>query len=207
VAGPVAVLLVGIVTLATFVILNSGILDSGRPASRGADVPDSRPAPRPASTLLAVPTFRVGLQGWRALPGTFFTRGQLGRPTATYARIQRDPSTRPAADPATGAAKVGVTTRVLRSAEPGTQVQATVRVRASGPGVRVVVRLSESDGGRQVDGGEGRLTLADAGWRQVRAEHRVLRAGASIDLEIWALALGRDQALYIERPVVERLAT
>jgi hypothetical protein len=210
VAGPVTVLIVAIATLATFVIVNSGIFSSGRPTSRGAEAPDSRAPPRvedgqapprSASTVLAVPTFRVGVQGWRALPGTLFTRGQLGEPTATYARIQRDPSTRPAIDPATGAAMVGVTTRVLSAAEPGMRLRATVQVRASGPGVTVVVRLSEWDGGRRVERGEGRLTLRDTGWRQAGADHRV-GGGSAIDLEIWAPALGQDQALYVDRPVV-----
>jgi hypothetical protein len=30
----------------------------------------------------------------------------------------------------------------------------------------------------------------------------VVRIGTSVHLEIWALALGPDQALYVDRPVV-----
>jgi hypothetical protein len=202
-AGPVAVIILGLVAIAVLIVLNSA-----PPDSRGTEAPQTGfpqptvPAQRSASTLFSVPSFQGGLQGWRAFPGTFFSRGQLGKQAVSYARIQEDPTNRPVTDPSTGAAMVGIGARVLPSAEPGMQVQTTVRVRATKPGITVVVRLSEWERSQRVEGGEGRFTLPDTGWRRVSADHRVVRPGTSIDLEIWALALGPDEALYVDRPAV-----
>jgi hypothetical protein len=198
----VAVIVVGMVAVTVLIALNSA------PDSRGTEAPQTGspqptvPPERPASTLFAVPSFQGGLRGWQAFPGTFFVRGDLDKPGAPYAHIQLDATNRPGTDPSTGAAMVGIRARVIPSAPPGMQVQATVRVRATKPGVRAIVRLSEWEGRQRVDGSERRLTLPDTGWHPVNADYRVVRPGSSIDLEIWALALGTDEALYVERPAV-----
>jgi hypothetical protein len=198
----VALIVVGMVAVTVLIALNSA------PDSRGTEAPQTEspqptlPPERPASTLFSVPSFKGGLRGWEAFPGAFFIRGDLDKPGASYAHIQRDPTNQPGTDPTTGAPMMGIHARVIPSAPPGMQVQATVRVRATKPGVRVVVRLSEWVGRQRVDGGEERLTVPDIGWHPVNADYRVVRPGSSIDLEIWALALGQDEALYVERPAV-----
>jgi len=189
VVGPVVAIILGVLGLATL-----GFFALGGPSSRDKVAPEARPPQRSASIVFAATSFQGGVQGWRAFPGTFFTRGQLGRPGVTYGRIQRDPST--------GSAMVGIGILALPTAQPGLRVQATVRVRATHPGITVVVRLSEQKGSRRVEAGEGRLTVPDTGWHQVGADHRVLHPGTSIDLEIWALALGPDEAVFVDRPEV-----
>jgi hypothetical protein len=202
-AGPVAVIILGLVGIAVLIVLNSAPPNSrGTEASRATPPQPTGSLQRSASTLFSVPSFQGGVQGWRAFPGTFFSRGQLGRQAVSYARIQEDATTQPARDPSTGAAMVGIGARVLSSAEAGMQVQTTVRVRATKPGVTVVVRLSEWERSRRIEGGEGRFTLPDTSWRRVSADHLVVRPGTSIDLEIWALALGPDEALFVDQPAV-----
>jgi hypothetical protein len=151
--------------------------------------------PPQASQLIAAPGFGAGLGEWRASPGTYLSKGQLGDPDANFARIQRDPTVPAAKDPATGSAMTGLGIRVVTSATAGTRLRATVPLRGSGPGIAVIVRLSERVGDRRVDPSEHRASLRDTAWHDVEADHRVLEAGATVQLEIWALALTRDQAL------------
>jgi hypothetical protein len=215
-AGPVAAIVLGMVGIAVLIVLNSAPPSSRSteppptvPPQVGGSAPPSGPAStaprRPASTLFFVPTFQGGVGGWEGLRGTIFTRGQLGRPGVSYARIQQDPINQPVTDPSTGAAMIGIRARVLATAERGMQVQSTVRLRATRPGVTVVVRLSEWEGRRQVDSGardQGRLTLPDTGWHELSADHQVAAAGSAIYLEICALRLGPDGAFFVDHPTV-----
>jgi hypothetical protein len=164
--------------------------------------PPRGPPPTPASILIAAPGFGVGVEGWRALPATFVIKGRLGAPTASYARVQRDPTGPARRDPATRSAVTGMATRVRVGATVGLRLRATVRVRASRPGTTVVVRLVERVGDREVGGGERRATLAGTGWRQVVAAHRVRRAGAAVYLEISALALPRTASFDVDQAKV-----
>ena len=161
-----------------------------------------QPPTRPTVTLIAAASFPQGLQPWAAVAGSTFTRGELGNPAVTYARIQQDPAGRPATDPSTGKPMVGIRASVPDTDREGMQVQAVVRVRATKPGTMVVIRLSEWQGTRRVGGRDGRVTLLDTNWRQLTSDYRVLRPGSRVDVEILALALGPDQALFVEPPVV-----
>jgi hypothetical protein len=173
-------------------VVVAGLSTSG---SRVADPLSARPPP--PSQLIAAPGFGAGLGEWRAIPGTFLIKGQLGDPSAKFARIQRDPTVAAAKDPATGATMTGLAIRVVTGATASMRLHATVPVRCSSPGVIVVVRLSERVGGRAVDESEHRASLRDTGWHEVEADHRVLGAGAAVHLEILALALPRDQVIYV----------
>jgi hypothetical protein len=216
-AGPVAVIVLGMVGIAVLIVLNSA-----PPSSRSTEPPPTAPplatsprstAPPPsttpprrsASTLFSVPTFQVGVRGWTPLRGTIFTRGLVGRQGVSFARIQQDPINQPVRDPSSGVPLIGIRARVLPQAERGMQVQTTVRLRATTPGVTVVVRLSEWAGRRQVDSGErgeGRLTLPVTGWHRLGADHHVAASGDSVYLEILALGLGPDGAFFVDHPTV-----
>jgi hypothetical protein len=172
-----------------------------RSTGSGVDPPRG-PPPTPASILIAAPGFGVGVEGWRALPGTFVIKGRLGQPTASFARVQRDPTVPPRRDPATGSAVTGMATRVRVAATVGMALRATVRVRASRSGTTVVVRLSERVGDREVAGSERRATLPGTGWRQVVAAHRVRRAGSAVYLEIAALALPSEASFDVDQAKV-----
>jgi hypothetical protein len=185
-----AVAVAGVVAVAAAVAVAG--LSSSR--SRGADPLSARPRP---SHLIAAPGFGAGLGDWRAFPGTYLIKGQLGDPAAMFARIQRDPTVPAALDPATRAAVTGLAIRVVTGATASMRLRATVPVRCSRPGVTVVVRLSERVGDRRVDDSERRTSLRDTAWHEVEADHRVLQAGAAVHLEIWALALPPDQAIYV----------
>jgi hypothetical protein len=160
------------------------------------------PPPPPASILIAAPGFGVGVEGWRALPGTFVIKGRLGAPTASYARVQRDPTVPARRDPATRSAVTGMATLVRTGATLGMPLRATVRVRASRPGITVRVRLIERVGNREVGGSERRATLPATGWRQVAAAHRVRRAGAAVYLEISALSLPPQESFDVDQAKV-----
>jgi hypothetical protein len=164
--------------------------------SRIAEAPTARPPPG-APQLIAAPGFGAGLGEWRASPGTYLIKGQLGDPSAMFARVQRDPTVPAAKDPATRSAMTGLGIRVVTGATAGMRLRATVPLRGSRPGMAVIVRLSERVGDRRVDASEHRASLRDTAWQELEADHRVLEAGATVQLEIWALALTRDQALYV----------
>jgi len=191
VTGGRAAVVVGVVVIAAIAVV--GLRSSG---SRVADPPTARPPPS-APKLLAAPGFGAGLGEWRAFPGTYLIKGQLGDPSALFARFQRDPTVAAAKDPATRSTTTGLATRVVTAATGRTQLRATVPVRGTRPGITVIVRLSERIGDRRVDQSERRAKLPDTGWHEVEAAHRVLRTGSSVHLEIWALALPRDQAIYV----------
>jgi hypothetical protein len=206
VAGLVALLIIGMLVIATLIVLSSS-----PPNPRGTAAPSTAPAPtaapttqapRPRVTLIAAGSFRGGVQPWKAIPGSLLSRGQLYKPNVTWARIQQDPTNPPATDPSTGESMVGIRIIVPKVDRPGTQVQAVVRVRATKPGTIVVVRLSESEGSRRVGGRDGRVTLLDTSWRQITSDYRVQEPGSKVELEILALGLGLDHALNVEPPVV-----
>jgi hypothetical protein len=206
VAALVAVLILGMLAIATPIVVSSS-----PPSPPGTAAPPAAPPtaattapPRPRATLIAASSFRGGVQPWHALAGSIFTRGRLGDPDATYARIQRDPLpiNPPAIDPETGKPMVGIGARVPGEALPGTQVQAKIRVQTTKPGTMVVIRLSEWQGSRRVGGRDGRVTLLDTKWREITSDYRVAEAGSKVEVEILALALDLNHAMYIEPPVV-----
>jgi hypothetical protein len=205
VAGLVALLIIGMLVIATLIVLSSS-----PPNSRGTAAPPTAPAtaapttqaPRPRVTVIAAGSFRGGVQPWKAVAGSLLSRGELNKPNVPWARIQQDPTNPPATDPSTGKSMVGIRIIVPKVDRPGTQVQAVVRVRATKPGTMVVVRLSESEGSQRVGGRDGRVTLLDTSWRQITSDYRVQESGSKVELEILALGLGLDHALHVEPPVV-----
>jgi hypothetical protein len=180
------------------------VVNFGSSGSRGAGSARGRAAP-PASNLIAAPGFGAGLVGWRAFPGSYLAKGQVGDPDANFAQVQRDPTQPAVTDPATRKAMVGLATRVVVSAQVKTPLRATVRVRGSKPGITVLVRLSERVGDRRVRGSEHRASLPDTAWREVGVDHRVLEVGVSVDLEIWAVALPQDAAIFVGQARVTSL--
>jgi hypothetical protein len=173
----------------------AGVLVAAAVVVAGLSSSGSREAtrPPPASQLIAAPGFGFGLGEWRAFPGTYLSKGQLGDPDAMFARMQRDPTVAAAKDPTTRATMTGLAIRVITGATAGMRLRATVPVRCSKPDVTVVVRLSELVGDRRVEQSERRASLRDDAWHEIEAEYRVLEAGAAVRLEIWALALPREQ--------------
>jgi hypothetical protein len=192
VAARRAAAVVGVLAVAAAV----AVVGVGTSGSRVDDPPTTRPPPT-APQLIAAPGFGAGLGEWRAFPGTYLIKGQVGDPTALFARIQRDPTVPAPTDPATRSTVTGLTIRVVTGATGGMRLRATVPVRGSRPGITVVVRLSERAGERRVDQSERRATLADTGWHEVEAGHRVVEAGTAVHLEICALGLPRDQTLFV----------
>jgi hypothetical protein len=212
VAGLVALLILAMLAIATLIVLSSSPPTApgtaAPPPAPGTAAPPTAaatttpPPTRPKVTLIAAVSFRDGVQPWRAVAGSIFTRGELYKPGVSYARIQQDPTTPPATDRATGKSVVGIRADVPNADREGIQVQAVIRVRATKPGTMMVIRLSEWQGTRRVGGRDGRVTLLDTSWREITSDYRVLRSGSKVELEILALALGADQALFIEPPVV-----
>ena len=190
-AAGAAVVVLGVVAIAAVAVATRS--SSG---SRVANPPPSRAAAS-APKLIAAPGFAYGLGEARAFPGTYLIKGQVGEPTAPFARIQRDPTVPAPTDPPTHATMTGLTVRVVNAAAVAMPLRATVQVRGSAPGVTVLVRLSERVGDRRIGGGEGRARLRDTDWHEVTAAHRMVEAGASVNLEVFALALPLDQTVFI----------
>lgn len=195
----IAAVVAGMVAIAAVAALGLGSSDS-----RGAGPARGR-SPPPASNLIAAPSFGAGLVGWRAFPGSYVAKGQVGDPDANFAQVQGNPTEPAVVDPATRKAMVGLATRVVVSAQVKTPLRATVRVRGSKPGITVLVRLSERVGDRRVRGSEHRARLPDTAWREVGVDHRVLEVGVSVDLEIWAVALPADAAIFVGQAKVTSL--
>ena len=102
--------------------------------SRAPRADDWRPAAT-SSSLLATRGFAdVGVEQWRAFPGTFLTKGRLGVSTAPSARVQRNPAGAAVTDPLTDAAMAGMASHVLASAVRGTPVRASVFTGGPAPG-------------------------------------------------------------------------
>jgi hypothetical protein len=186
-----AAVVVGVVAIAAV-----ALAIRGSSSSRVANPATSRAAAA-APKLIAAPGFAAGLGEWRAFPGTYLIKGQVGDPNAMFARLQRDPTVPAMNDPATHATMTGLTIRVVNAAAVAMPLRATVQVRGSAPGITVLVRLSERVGDRRVGGSEGRARLRDTGWHDVAASHRVVKAGASVHLEVVAVALPLDQTLFV----------
>jgi hypothetical protein len=191
-----AAALAAVVVLAVVAVAAFAVATRSSSSSR-AENPSTSRAAASAPKLIAAPGFSFGLGEARAFPGTYLIKGQVGVPTAPFARIQRDPTVPAPKDPATHATMTGLTIRVVNAAAVAMPLRATVQVRGSAPGVTVLVRLSEWVGDRRVGGGESRAMLRDTGWHDVTANHRVVKAGAAVHLEVFALALPLDQTVFV----------
>jgi hypothetical protein len=173
---------------------------SGSPPSTSgrAAVPTRRPlATSPPRNLVADASFDRNLTAWRPLPGAFLTRGTADRP-AHAARVQRDPFTSATTDPSTGRALYGMAMPVIRSASSGDHVDTVVQMRATTPPVRVLLRLSELVDGRTAARSETRALLSDTAWHEVRVDREVGTSGAIVQVEVGALALRADEAVYVD---------
>jgi hypothetical protein len=188
----IAVLLVGLVTLT---VNGSGPTMSGRAGGTGTTQrPPATSSPR---NLIADASFDRNLTTWRPLPGAFLTRGTASQP-AHAARVQRDPFASATTDPSTGRALYGMAMPVIRSASPGDHVDAIVQIRATRPPVRVLLRLSELAGGKTAARSQTRALLTDTAWHELRVDREVGTPGATIQVEVGALALQADEAVYVD---------
>jgi hypothetical protein len=131
------------------------------------------------------------------LPGVFLTQGSAAEP-AHHARVQRDPTTTAATDPQTGRALYAIVMPVIRSAARGTQVDAALQIRATRSQVPVLLRLSELAGGKTAARSEVRALLTDTAWHLLKVDREVGTAGATIQVEVGALALPPDEAVYVD---------
>jgi hypothetical protein len=197
----------GLAALAAIVVLVGGLVvltSTGSPSPdtrRGTGTTGSPPATGSARNLVADGGFDRDVAGWRPLPGTFLTRGSAAEP-AEHARVQPDPSTRAAIDPKTGRALYGMVLPVIGSAAPGTRVDATVQIRATRSQVPVLLRLSELTDGQTAARSEVRALLAGTTWHLLKVDREVRNAGATIQVEVGALALPADAAVYIDNVMV-----
>jgi multidrug efflux pump subunit AcrB len=186
----IALLLAGLVTLT---VSGSPPSTSGR-ATGTTQLPSATSSPR---NLIADASFDRNLTAWRPLPGAFLTRGSAAQP-AHAARVQRDPTTAATTDPSTGRALYGMAMSVIQSASPGDHVDAVVQIRATRSPVRVLLRLSEFAGGETAARSEARALLTDTAWHELRVDREVGAPGATIQVEVGALALQADEAVYVD---------
>jgi hypothetical protein len=184
------VLLAGLVTLT--------VTDAPTPNSqRGTGTTRSPAATSSPRNLIADAGFDRDVAAWRPLPGVFLTQGSAAEP-AHHARVQRDPTTPAATDPKTGRALYGIFMPVIRSAVRGTQVDAALQIRATRSQVPVLLRLSELAGGKTAARSEVRAVLADTTWHLLKVGREVGTAGATIQVEVGALALPPDGVVYVD---------
>jgi hypothetical protein len=189
----IALLLAGLVTLT---VSGSPPSTSGRAtgATGTTQLPSATSSPR---NLVADASFDRNLTAWRPLPGAFLTRGSAARP-AHAARVQRDPFTSATTDPSTGRALYGMAMPVIRSASPGTHVEAAVQIQATRAQVPVLLRLSELADGRTAARSEVRALLTDTAWHRLEVDREVGTAGATIQVEVGALALHPGEAVFVD---------
>jgi hypothetical protein len=192
----------GLAGLAGIVILLTGLATvtvTGPPSatSRGTGTTDSPNATSSPRNLIADASFDRDLTAWRPLPGAFLTRGSAAQP-AHSARVQRDPFTSATTDPSTGRALYGMAMPVIQSASPGDHVDAIVQIRATRSPVRVLLRLSELAGGKTAASSETRALLTDSAWHELRVDREIGTPGATIQVEVGALALQANEAVYVD---------
>ena len=199
-------LTLGVAALAVIALLLAGLVtltvNGSRPTTPGRASGATATTRRPPATssprnLIADASFDRNLTAWRPLPGAFLTRGTAMQP-AHSARVQRDPFASATTDPSTGRALYGMFMPVIRSASPGDHVDAIVQVRAMRPPVRVLLRLSELVGGKTAARSEARALLTDTAWHELRVDREVGTPGATIQVEVGALALQADEAVYVD---------
>jgi hypothetical protein len=196
-------LTLGVAALAGIVVLLAGLVvvtvtsSPSTTSGRGAGTTQRPPATSPPRNLVADASFDRDLTAWRPLPGAFLTRGSAAQP-AHSARVQRDPFTSATTDPSTGRALYGMAMPVIRSASPGDHVDAIVQIRATRPPVRVLLRLSELAGGKTAARSEARALLSDTAWHELRVDREVGTPGVTIQVEVGALALRGDEAVYVD---------
>jgi hypothetical protein len=195
-------LTLGVAALAGIVMLLAGLVmavtGSPSPTSgRGTGTAQGPLATSSTRNLVADASFDRNLTAWRPLPGTFLTRGSAAQP-AHSARVQRDPFTSATTDPSTGRALYGMAMPVIQSASPGDHVDAIVEIRATRSPVRVLLRLSELAGGKTAARSETRTLLTDTAWHELRVDCEVGTPGATIQVEVGALALQADEAVYVD---------
>jgi hypothetical protein len=193
----------GVTALVVIVLLLAGLGVSvtGSPStSQRATGTTGSPAASATSlarNLVDDASFDHDVAAWRPLPGVFLTRGSTAEP-AHYARVQRDPSASATTDPKTGRALYGMAMPVIRSASRGTHVEATVQIRATRSQVPVLLRLSELAGGKTAARSEARVLLTDTAWHRLTVDREVATPGAMIQVEVGALGLHPDEAVYID---------
>jgi hypothetical protein len=196
-------LTIGVAALAGIVMLLAGLVMvtvTGPPpptSGMGTGTTQRPPATSSPRNLVADASFDRDLTTWRPLPGAFLTRGSAAQP-AHSARVQRDPFTSATTDPSTGRALYGMAMPVIQSASPGDHVDAIVQIRATRSPVRVLLRLSELAGGRTAARSEARALLTDTAWHELRVDREVGTPGATIQVEVGALALQADEAVYVD---------
>lgn len=196
-------LTLGLAALAGIAILLAGlavVTVNGPPSptsGRGIGTTQRPSATSSPQNLVADASFDRDLTAWRPLPGAFLTRGSAAQP-AHSARVQRDPFTSATTDPSTGRALYGMAMPVIRSASPGDHVDAIVQIRATRSPVRVLLRLSELVGGKTAARSEARALLIDTAWHELRVDREVGTPGATIQVEVGALALQADEAVYVD---------
>jgi hypothetical protein len=193
----VAVALIGILVLLGGLVAVR-VVGSPSPSSRR----DTGTAGSPTTTtsarnLVVDASFDHDVAGWRPLPGAFLTRGSAAKP-AHYARVQRDPTTAATTDLKTGRALYGIVLPVIQSASQGSHVDATVQVQAMRSPMPVLLRLSELTGGKTAARSEVRALLTDTSWHQLKVDRVVGTAGATIQIEVGALALRPGEAVYVD---------
>jgi hypothetical protein len=196
-------LTLGVAALAGIVMLLAGLImvrvtGSPSPTSgRGTGTTQRPSATSSPRNLVADASFDRDLTAWQPLPGAFLTRGSAAHP-AHSARVQRDPFTSATTDPSTGRALYGMTMPVIQSASPGDHVDAIVQIRATRSPVRVLLRLSELTGGKTAARSEARALLTDTAWHELRVDREVGTPGATIQVEVGALALQAGEAVYVD---------
>jgi hypothetical protein len=196
-------LTLGLAALAGITMLLAGLFvvtvtGSPSPTSgRGAGTTQRPSATSSPRNLVADASFDRDLTTWRPLPGAFLTRGTAAQP-AHSARVQRDPFTSATTDPSSGRALYGMAMPVIPSASPGDHVDAIVQIRATRSPVRVLLRLSELAGGKTAATSDARALLTDTAWHELRVDREVGTPGATIQVEVGALALQADEAVYVD---------
>jgi hypothetical protein len=192
-----------VIALAGIFMLLAGLVTvtiTGSPSSNSRRATGTMGGPAATSlprNLVADASFDRDVAAWRPLPGAFLTQGSSAEP-AHHARVQRDPTTPATTDPQTGRALYGMVMPVIRSASRGMQVDATLQIRATRSQVPVVFRLSELAGGKTGARSEVRALLTDTAWHQLNVHREVGAAGATIQVEVGALALPPDVAVYVD---------
>jgi len=172
-----------------------------QPGRRTSEPPVTQPpvtTPPSASAvgnLLGNWSFEQDLSGWRQVGPANVTRELGGRTSGSCAFVQATTS---------APARVGIVAQsVVPQARAGAAYEATAWVRSGTAGVRVVLTLVVTHGGKREASKTVTRTVSDPRWQRLDVGHRVTTSG-ELSVEVAVEGVSQGQGLLVDEVVVRQ---
>ena len=153
------------------------------------------PVPTAVGNLLTNWSFEQDLSGWQRVGPANVTRELGGRTSGSCAFVQATSRT---------PARVGIVApSVVPHARAGAAYEATAWVRSGTAGVRVVLTLVVTHGGKREASKTVTRTVSDPRWQRLDVGHRVTTSG-ELSVEVAVEGVSQGQGLLVDEVVVRQ---